>query len=150
MKRKQIDIQDFTISKKVMLSTPNKDTLLQEKKNSCSLRSHKIAYARDEDSTDTMNLRSFYPDSPEDLRKYGIKGLEDMKILFLSILRLIDTTDKDELILKAKYVTPAQISAVYELIKEKKEEIEELKLIATTKETSNTNVFTFVVMPNSS
>ena len=122
-KRKQADIQDFAVVKKFTYSTPTKDLLMREKKHSFSLSSHKLVYAR-EDPEDTLILRSIYPDCPEQLRRYGVKGTENIKHLFLAILKLVGAAADEEIYSKTRYLTTVQINACFELIQEQKDEIE--------------------------
>ena len=123
MKRKQTDIQDFALVKKSYSSTPNKEKMIREKKNAQSLSGQKLVYAHDEEPDNTMILRSFYPDSSEELRRYGIRGEENIESLFLGILHLIGETEKEEIKKKSRYVTAVQINALYELVDEMKKRI---------------------------
>ena len=102
-KRKQTDIQDIAVVKKFVHSTPTKDSLMQEKKGSFSLSSNKLVHARDEDSEDTLVIRSIYPDCSENLRCFGIKGIDNIKHLFLAVLDLIGTTSTEEIFFKPIY-----------------------------------------------
>ena len=147
-KRKQTDIQDFAVVKKFTHSTPTKDLLMREKKHSFSLSSHKLVYAREEDPEDTLVLRSIYPDCPEQLRRYGVKGTENIKHLFLAILKLVGTAAAEEIYSKTSYLTTVQINACFELANEMKEDIDDMEFETTSKETSSNNVFTYTHLPN--
>ena len=147
-KRKQTDIQDFAVVKKFTHSTPTKDLLMREKKHSFSLSSHKLVYAREEDPEDTLILRSIYLDCPEQLRRYGVKGTENIKHLFLAILKLVGAAAAEEIYSKTRYLTTVQINACFELIQEQKDEIEKMEFETASKETSSNNVFTYTRLPN--
>ena len=149
MKRtRQTDIQDFTLVKSKYNSTPNKERMLQEKKNASSLSSYKIVYSHDEDPDNTVILRSFYPDSPESLRRYGIRGREHIDEMFFGILNLIGTTKKEEMKEKCRYLSPVQINSLFELVDEMRESIGSMEFSTRTKETSNSNWFTYTTLSN--
>ena len=118
MKRRLINIQNQSPLKKFCDSTPNKEVMLQTKKNAMSLSGHKIVYQHDEDSENTLILRSFHPDSSDGLRKYGIRGRKEIHALFLGILQLLYTTSKGKLKEKACFLTPTQINELYDLAEE--------------------------------
>ena len=148
MKRsRQTDIQDFTMVKKSYYSTPNKEILLHQKKEAMSLGAHKIVYVH-EDDENTLILRSFYPDAAEDLRRYGVRGVKCIKEMFLGILNLIGMTNKGELQEKCRYFNVVQINALYELVEEMADEIDTMGFINTTRETSNSNIFTYCSISN--
>ena len=147
-KRKQTDIQDFAVVKKFTHSTPTKDLLMREKKHSFSLSSHILVYAREEDPEDTLILRSIYPDCPKQLRRYGVNGTENIKHLFLAILKLVGAAAAEEIYSKTRYLTTVQINACFELIQEQKDEIEKMEFETASKETSSNNVFTYTRLPN--
>ena len=58
-----------------------------------SLGVHKFVYVH-EDDENTLILRSFYPDAAEGLRRYGVRGTECIKEMFLGIPNLIGMTSK--------------------------------------------------------
>ena len=121
---------------------------MQDKKDSVSLSSYKFVYARTEDPADTIVLRSISPDCLESLLCYGTKGKENIIHLFLTVLKLIGTTSAEEILLKTKYLTYLQINASFELANEMKEDIDDVEFEITTKESSNSNIFTYVQLPN--
>ena len=145
-KRKQTEIQDLVSAKKFYTSsTSKKDSpLMQDKKDSVSLSSYKFVYARTEDHADTIVLRSISPDCLDSLQCYGTKGKENIRHLFLAVLKLIGTSSAEEILMKAKYLTYLQFNACFELANEMKEDIDEIKFETTTKESSNSNIFTYV------
>ena len=49
---------------------------------------------------------------------------------------------------KTKYLTYLQINASFELPNEMKEDIDDVEFEITTKESSNSNLFTYVQLPN--
>uniref|UniRef100_A0A7M5VF20 Uncharacterized protein n=1 Tax=Clytia hemisphaerica TaxID=252671 RepID=A0A7M5VF20_9CNID len=148
MKRKQTDIQDFGYTKKMITSTPNKDKKISEKKDALSLSSHKVVYARDEDPADTLVIRSFYPDAPEGLRRFGMKGVDNIKKLLLAILKLLDEVEMNEVIAHTKFLTATQVFSLYDLVDEFKEEIEEMGFDSFQKTTGSGTEFTYVTIPN--
>ena len=79
---------------------------------------------------------------------YGTKGKENIRNLFLAVLKLIGTSSAEEILMKTKYLTYLQIHACFELANEMKEDIHEIKFETTTKESSNSNIFTYVQLPN--
>ena len=149
-KRKQTEIQDIVSAKKFYTSsTPKKDSsMMQDKEDSVSLSSYKFVYARTEDPADTIVLRSISPDCLESLQCYGTKGKENIKHMFLAVLKLIGTTSAEEILLKTKYLTYLQINACFELANEMKEDIDDMEFETTIKESSNSNIFTYVQLPN--
>ena len=148
--RKRKQTQDLVSAKKFYISsTPKKDSpLMQDKKDSVNLSSYKFIYARTEDPADTVVLRSISPDCLESLQCYGIKGKENIKHMFLAVLKLIGTTSAEEILTKTKYLTYLEINACFELINEMKEDINDMEFETSTKESSNSNIFTYVQLPN--
>ena len=68
--------------------------------------------------------------------------------MFLAVLKLIGTTSAEEILTKTKYLTYLEISACFELINEMKEDINDMEFETFTKESSNSNIFTYVQLPN--
>ena len=66
----------------------------------------------------------------------------------MAVLKLIGTTSAEEILLKTKYLTYLQINASFELANEMKEDIDDVEFEITTKESSNSNIFTYVQLPN--
>lgn len=124
MKRKQLNIQDFAIAKKSFVVTPRNLKLAEDKKYAKTLSTHKLVHARDEDPEDTMIIKSLYPDSPATLRRYGIKGIENIKHFYFSMLKLLSIVGEEELQQKCRYVTKLQIDAIFKTIGECEDEIE--------------------------
>ena len=68
MKRKQLDIEDFTVTKKKTTINAATLRLSDEKKFAKVISSHKLVHARDIDPSDTVIVKSLYPDCQESLR----------------------------------------------------------------------------------
>ena len=66
--------------------------------------------------------------------------------MFLAVLKLIGTTSAEEILTKTNYLTYLEINACFELINEMKEDIIDMEFETSTKESSNSNIFTYVCL----
>ena len=99
--------------------------LYMSKWYSHSLASTKVVYARDEDPSDTIIIRSLYPKIEEHKKLFGLKDLAHIRTLFLSLLMLFKLEMKS-MQQRVRYVKKEDFQETHKAIMEMSESISEL------------------------
>ena len=101
---------------------------MSEKKFAKSLSRLKMVYARDEDPDNTLIIRDFYNEADR-VKCVGVKGIDDINKLILSILKLMDT-EREMIENVTRFVDADTLTTLYERFDELKEsEKERLQLL---------------------
>lgn len=111
-----------------------------------SLSIHKMVYAHQDDPQNTIILRSFYPDSAYTLKRYEIRGEQEIQSMFLGILQLFRDEGKEIITAKNRFLSSVQVNAIFELVEEIGVEINQQDFKTIKKETSNSNIFNYVAV----
>ena len=69
-------------------------TSFMHKKNAFSLGKFKVVYSRDEDEADTIIIRNLYAEAKENQSLFGMKGVDNVKRLFLSLVSICHDNKK--------------------------------------------------------